>query len=625
MVDFGRYLQRLIFQRTSSPDPHNGRQLDRLGGPSPSSYGPGSVVPARTPQQHQLSRTACGSTSSPSVPISCGGQGRPCSNRQHGHEGSYKQNGGHSFQGPASRNGPPWSVGRDASHLTEGGSHIRDNQPPSGCPQPLSIGSRGVEPSSPSIPQHHGPLRPPSSRPLCLEPEQQAPKVLLSLSGSPGRGHGCSPHPVANRTPICLPPSTSHPPGSPEDVGRKSGTHPNCTTLAPQTLVCGSSVAVNSTSLVHSGLQDITHSRGSTSSRSRLAPSNRLEAERFLLGEARIPTRVISTMQAARRPSTSRIYEATWQSFSKWCRRSSIDPLSASVLQVLCFLQDGFDSGLTPNTLRRQVAAIASILSCNSPDSIARHPHIRIFLRGAVNLRPPPIHRYPTWNLNKVLNALTLSPFEPLRQVSLRFLSFKVAFLVAITSARRISELASLSIRSDLCIFHTDRVVLRLDPAFLPKINSRFHRAQELVLPDFCPRPGHRLERSWHLLDVRRALKIYISRTAPLRRTEALFVSFQPASIGARVSSVTIGRWIRATIATAYQQQHLPVPPRITAHSTRSAATSAAWATQATLEEVCRAATWTSISPFIRHYRVDSFASADAAFGRRVLQEVLRS
>ncbi|XP_013929465.1 PREDICTED: uncharacterized protein LOC106555206 [Thamnophis sirtalis] len=64
----------------------------------------------------------------------------------------------------------------------------------------------------------------------------------------------------------------------------------------------------------------------------------------------------------------------------------------------------------------------------------------------------------------------------------------------AITSARRVSELAALSIRQDLCIFHPDKVVLRLDLAFVPKVNSVFHRTQELVLPDFCSQPSHRLE-----------------------------------------------------------------------------------------------------------------------------------
>uniref|UniRef100_A0A2D4LRZ9 Uncharacterized protein n=1 Tax=Micrurus spixii TaxID=129469 RepID=A0A2D4LRZ9_9SAUR len=83
-----------------------------------------------------------------------------------------------------------------------------------------------------------------------------------------------------------------------------------------------------------------------------------------------------------------------------------------------------------------------------------------------------------------------------------------------------------------------------------------------------------------------------------------------------------IGRWLKATIAKAYEIQSLQVPRGITAHSTRSASTSAAWATQASISDICRAATWSSPSPFIRHYKIAVFASADASFGRRVLHHV---
>lgn len=253
---------------------------------------------------------------------------------------------------------------------------------------------------------------------------------------------------------------------------------------------------------------------------------------------------------------------------------------------------------------------------------MSHHPLIQLFLRGASNLRLPPIHCYPSWNLPKVLDALTRAPFEPLRTVGLQFLSYTVSFLVAITSARWISELAALSTRADLCVFHPNRVVLRLDPTFLPKVNSPFHRSQELILPDFCPYPAHPRERVWHTLDVRRTLRIYIQRTSSIRRSEALFISFQPSTLGLKVSSHMMGRWLRATIASSYEALSFPAPRRIAAHSTRSAATSAAWATQASLLDICRAATWASATPFICHYKIDSFALAEAAFSHRVLQQV---
>lgn len=117
-----------------------------------------------------------------------------------------------------------------------------------------------------------------------------------------------------------------------------------------------------------------------------MASSNRLATEWRLLTEAALPIWVVSTIQAARRASMNRIYQATWSAFSSWCHRSKIDPLSASINHILIFLQDGFEAGLAPNTLRRQLAALASVLSCGSTDPITRHLLIRTFLRGATNL-----------------------------------------------------------------------------------------------------------------------------------------------------------------------------------------------------------------------------------------------
>lgn len=169
-----------------------------------------------------------------------------------------------------------------------------------------------------------------------------------------------------------------------------------------------------------------------------------------------------------------------------------------------------------PNTIRQQVAALSFVLTCGLFSSLSQHPTIRRFLKGATNLCPPVMHMCPTWDLSIVLDSLIGPPYEPLRTTSLRLLSCKVTFLVVNTSARRISEIAALSVRSDLCVFHADRVVLRLDPSFIPNINTTFHQMQELILPNFCPRPAHPLERCWHSLDVCRALRIYLKRTKDL-------------------------------------------------------------------------------------------------------------
>ncbi|XP_060545984.1 uncharacterized protein LOC132711324 [Pantherophis guttatus] len=350
-----------------------------------------------------------------------------------------------------------------------------------------------------------------------------------------------------------IPSSPSDSQGGSQTVAGEGRTHPSCPLLARQTLVCGPCISFSGCSLADSRQSDRIARRQRSSSRTPVLSYNRLEVERLRLINSNVSPAAIPIILAARRPTTVRIYDSTWKAFLRWCSKHHLDASSVSVVQIVDFLQEGFASGLSPNTLHRQVAALSSVLAFGPETSLSKEPLIRAFLRGATNLRPPVVHRFPTWDLNKVLTSLTKPPFEPLRDVNLKFLSFKVSFLVAITSTRHISELTSLSIRSDFCVFHKDRVVLRLEPAFIPKVNSTFHRAQELILPDFCPSPRHHLEKVWHTLDVHRALKIYISCTSSFRRSEALFISFQPSSMGSRVTATMVGHWLRATISTAYE------------------------------------------------------------------------
>ena len=234
-------------------------------------------------------------------------------------------------------------------------------------------------------------------------------------------------------------------------------------------------------------------------------------------------------------------------------------------------------------------------------------------------MAPPQVHRFPSWNLNVVLHALTGIPFEPIRTIPLRMLALKALFLVAITSARWVSELGALSIREDLCIFHKDKVILRTDPTFRPKRDSIFHISQEICLPTFFHRTSNEQEKIWHKLDVQRTLRIYIKRTASFRQSDTLFIYVQPPRLGHRLPSSAISKALKACITESYLAQRRPIPQGLTAHSVRSMATNAAFTHNASPLEVCRAATWSSLSTFVRHYKI----KGGAAFGRSVLQHVM--
>lgn len=157
------------------------------------------------------------------------------------------------------------------------------------------------------------------------------------------------------------------------------------------------------------------------------------------------------------------------------------------------------------------------------------------------------------------------SPFEPLATVPSRFLTLKSIFLVAITSARQVSELCSLSTNPNLCLFQEDRVILQLDPSFMPKVNSVFHQPQEVVLPTLCLNPLSSKERVWHSLDVKRALSFYLDRMKEFRKSDAIFILFEGPSRGKKASKGSLSQWLRASILEAYKalgrdppSQHIP-------------------------------------------------------------------
>ncbi|XP_061474004.1 store-operated calcium entry regulator STIMATE isoform X1 [Rhineura floridana] len=546
------------------------------------------------------------------------------SNRQHVCKITFEQTGGHQVSSSAGLSLPHLCLGRTTSTIPESRAPQRDLECDSRLAQQTTGLSGRMETSSSHFPSSPVSVRRPLGRSVCLQSQLPASQVLCPIPGLNSRSSGCSDNTVARRSIVRLSSHTIVSQNLEEGANRKGTAGSDSTILATPTVVFRSSGNVNDGSLDTSSKARPSIPGSSTAPGPYLVQSNSVAFERGHLRSAGLSDAVIDIILASRRPSTTRIYQHTWVAFSKWCQSHHHDPSQATVHQVLQFLHSGFMMGLRPNTLRRHASTLSSILSVSSPgDHISSHPFIKRFLRGVALRSPAVVHRFPSWSLPKVLQALQRPPFEPIRTVPLRILSFKVLFLIAITSARRVSELGALSSARHLCVFHKDSVVLKTDPSFRPKVDSVFHCNQDIVLPSFCPNPTHPLEKAWHSLDVRRALKTYLSRTQDIRRTESLFVSFHPRSVGHKVSNPTLSRWLRACITLAYESLKLSVPASITAHSTRSAATSAAFATNAPVADICRAAVWSTPHSFIRHYKIDRYASADASFGRRVLQQVL--
>jgi hypothetical protein len=245
---------------------------------------------------------------------------------------------------------------------------------------------------------------------------------------------------------------------------------------------------------------------------------------------------------------------------------------------------------------------------------------IKEFLKGAFNRRPPVKDPFPKWDLNLVLNALVEDPYEPIDKISLGDLSMKTVFLVAITSARRGCEIQALDVREDWCKIQPVGAYLRHNPLFLPKVRTEANINATINLPRLFPKPTSRTEKILQPLCVVRALEAYIKATAPIRRTEQLFVLHDGGGPdkGKPASKATIARWLTQAISRAYEHFGRVPPTNLRAHSTRSMATSVAFKGNVNFVEIARAACWATETSFIKHYRLDVSRGTDFAFGNAV-------
>ena len=223
--------------------------------------------------------------------------------------------------------------------------------------------------------------------------------------------------------------------------------------------------------------------------------------------------------------------------------------------------------------------------------------------------RPLPSSRDPPWDLLCVLASLRAPPFEPIESCSLRDLTRKVLFLVALAMARRVGELQAVSAEvssssGDLFLPYLPEFRAKSESSLRPLPRS----FQVRLLRDFVGSLPDEL-----LLCPVRALRVYMSRP------RSLFVS--PCNPSRPLSKNALSFFIRDVIAPASSSSSSLTPSSSSSSSGSSTlssafqvhgvATSLAFSRNSSLSSVLEAATWSSSSVFTSFYLKDiQFSSA---------------
>ena len=494
----------------------------------------GVLVSARKQAAHKLPRTKSSLFSSKRVPRPLHRPDSLGGDRQH-HSGVLHKQGGRHEVGTSLR-----SIVEDPDLvLQEAGdsqSLTHPRSPKRGSRQAITTRTNNpnrVVPPARGFPGDLPQMAQTSNRLICYEVQQQAPSVCVPSAGPPGHSSGCSQSPMGGSGCVRLP-TNSHPgQGGGEIAGfHMRENHSDCPGVAKHALVLGPSGHVQpdptesaqSTQPANSALQSDPSQKSDKLKSPCMAPrASKIKEQGF--SEA-----VAARIEAPQRGSTRSVYEAKWTIFTKWCLTHKVDSRAPPVQSVADFLMYLFeDRKLQPSTIDGYRSAIADKLG-NSSINVSRDENLTRLLDSFHRDRPKGRRGVPSWNLSLVLHQLMKPPFEPLKEASLKHLTFKTVFLLALGSGMRRSEIHAWQNKNIRHQSDWSKVSLYPSPSFLAK-NQLAKEGPDSIAPVVIPALAPTLDRSLksdRSLCPVRALRYYLDRTSDLRQNkELVFVSFK--------------------------------------------------------------------------------------------------
>lgn len=247
------------------------------------------------------------------------------------------------------------------------------------------------------------------------------------------------------------------------------------------------------------------------------------------------------------------------------------------------------------NAARSALSAVAPLFQTSTFGS---HPLVCRFMKGVFETKPSLPRYTETWDVNIMINYL--ASLGPPKELTLKILTYKVVMLLALLSGQRRQTLHALDINSmqltlDKCTFSISTLL---------KTSRIGHHLKPIEFLAFKPNTA---------LCIVKHVTCYIERTRPLRGNQTqLLISYQKPYKA--VSADTISRWLKTVLNLAGIDT-----AKYTAHSTRSASTSAAKTMDIAIDIIMESAGWTQESTFVKFYNKPIMSKNN--FGSCLLQK----
>ena len=447
--------------------------------------------------------------------------------------------------------------------------------------------------------------------PFCHSSEPQAPSLRVSYPRPPGLGHRCSKHRLDGSHCLCLPSNGSPLQGDPKNQAMHLPDHSNSPRLARDALVLGPSAALNRDPSTTPGVDNSPQAVPQLCvPQLPAAPQPpRLVSRSGQLQEQGFSVEVAERIAAPQRSSTRNIYKSKWALFEKWCRDNSVDFSSPSVKQISDFFMYLYqDLNRRPSTIDGYRTAIVDTLGPTA-QHIAHNEDLHRLLSSFHRDRPKSSRNLPQWNLSVVLNELTKAPFEPMKDTDLKHLTLKTAFLLALASGKRRSEIHAWVANKVSNLGQWEKVALFPSSDFIAK-NQLAREGSQSVSPVTIPALTTIVDRQFkedRTLCPVRALRYYLDRTKDLRGSRSLlFISFKKGHTS-DIRPATLSSWLKQTILLCYKQadQQALDLVQVKAHDIRAFAASKAFYGGVSVDQIMQACHWKAHNTFTNFYLKD--------------------
>ena len=451
----------------------------------------------------------------------------------------------------------------------------------------------------------------PSCRLIRYSPESQTPSICVSYPRPKGLEHRCSEHKLDQPHGLRLPSYGSPSQGDPKDQAMPLPDHRDSPRLARDALVLGPSAALNRDPTTTPSVNDPTQTvpQLCVPQQSTTAEPPRLVSRSGQLQEQGFSVEMAERIAAPQRSSTRTIYRSKWALFEKWCRENSVDFSTPSVKQISDFFMYLYqDLNRRPSTIDGYRTAIVDTLGPTA-QHIAHNADLHRLLSSFHRDRPKSSRNLPKWNLSVVLNELTKAPFEPMKDSDLKHLTLITAFLLALASGKRHSEIHAWVANKVANLGQWEKVALFPSSDFIAK-NQLAREGSQSVSPVTIPALTTIVDRQFkedRTLCPVRALRFYLDRTKDLRGSRSLlFISFKKGHTS-DIRPATLSSWLKQTILLCYKQadQQALDLVQVKAHDIQAFAASKAFYGGVSVDQIMQACHWKAHNTFTNFYLKD--------------------